>query len=169
MAIPLGRDRYFASSMIERIHIAKEHGGPVGSVPEARIVAGKGIEGDRNFGESRWVGQNLTLIEAEAVEEIAANFGVELDPCATRRNLVVRGVRLDELVGTMFSIGEVVLRGVELCEPCTTLADHLGWDAKKTLDVFRHRGGLRCDCLVGGVVREGMAFAIPVEADPAGN
>jgi len=155
--------------LIERIHIAKEHGAPIERVPEARIVSGKGIDGDRNFGESRWVGQNLTLIEAEAVEEIAAGLGVEPDLGGTRRNLVVRGVRLNELVGITFSIGEVVLRGVELCEPCVTLAEHLGWDARKTLDVFRHRGGLRCDCLVGGVVREGMAFAIPVGADPAGN
>jgi len=145
---------------VERIYLAASHGAPPVRVERIDVVEGMGVAGDRNFGETLWRGQNLTLIEAEAVEAVAAISGKILDPGAARRNLVTRGVRLNELVGVEFAIGEVVLRGIETCEPCTTLAGHLGWEAKSTLKRFRGRGGLRCDCLTSGSIEVGMQLAL---------
>lgn len=147
--------------MVERIYVAAEHGAFPSERGRVVVVAGKGIEGDRNFGESTWSGQNLTLVEAEAIEVISSESGAQIDPAATRRNLVVRGVRLNGLVGVEFRIGEVVLRGVETCEPCATLAAHLGWEPKAALTAFRGRGGLRCDVLAGGIIEAGMPLLVP--------
>lgn len=70
-------------------------------------------------------GQNLTLIEAEEIERFCAEHARTSDLSLTRRNLVTRGVRLNDLVNVEFTIGTVKLRGVELCEPWVILGDAL--------------------------------------------
>src|SRR5215218_3620863 len=92
---------------------------PVRVVEEFEVVAGAGIVGDHNFGhQQRYPGQNITLIEAEEVDAFNSRLGTYLSSTDPRRNIVTRGVRLNELVGHAFSIGTATLRGVELCEPC---------------------------------------------------
>jgi len=152
--------------VIERIFVASAKGAPLEEVVAAETVAGMGIAGDRNFGKSRWNGQNLTLVEAEEIESVCAAWNVPVDLASTRRNVVVRGVRLDGLVGRVFRVGEVVLRGVELCEPCKSLAGHLaplGVSVAEVLRAYRGRGGLRCDVVSGGVLRVGQDLAMDVE------
>jgi MOSC domain-containing protein YiiM len=76
----------------------------------------------------------------------------------TRRNLVVRGVYLNHLVGRELRVGEVVLRGVRLCEPCKHLEEVSG--LRGAMRLLAHRGGLRCDVVRGGVVRRGDAVHV---------
>lgn len=145
--------------MIERLFVAVAKGVPLLDVRDVRVEAGMGIAGDRNFGMSRWKGQNLTLVEAEEIEAVCAAWGIPADLASTRRNVVVRGVRLNGLVGRTFRIGEVVLRGVELCEPCKTLGGYLsGWGVPvaEVLRAYKGRGGLRCDVVAGGMLRVGQ-------------
>jgi MOSC domain-containing protein YiiM len=126
---------------------------------EFEVVAGSGIVGDHYFSSrQRHPGQNLTLIEAEEVEAFNARVGRQLAPTDPRRNVVTRGVRLNELVGKTFAIGTATLRGVELCEPCGTLAGYLsGPDLSKTdfISQFAHRCGLRADVVTSGTIRVG--------------
>lgn len=128
-------------------------------VGEIEVVAGAGIVGDHNFGaRQRYPGQNLTLIEAEEVEAFNARTGKELVVTDPRRNIITRGVRLNDLVGRTFVIGTATLRGVELCEPCGKLAGYLaGPDMRKADFVreFAHRCGLRADVVVSGTIRVG--------------
>ena len=91
----------------------------------AEAVAGHGLEGDRYFsgagnvlGDGR--GYELTLIEAEALEALAAE-GVEISWEEARRNVVTRGIGLNALVGRRFLIGEVECVGRRLAEPCSHL------------------------------------------------
>jgi MOSC domain-containing protein YiiM len=77
---------------------------------------------------------------------------VALDPSETRRNILTRGVRLNDLVGREFSVGEVRLRGIRLCEPCSHLA---GLTGRNVIPAFTHRGGLRAQILSGGTIRVG--------------
>src|SRR2546421_7875853 len=105
---------------IERIHIGDVKGEPVRSLDSVDAVAGKGLAGDRNFERmGTWndgkPGRDLTLIEAEAVEALARDHGIELAPGESRRNLTTRGVRLNQLVGKDFWIGGVLARGVRPC------------------------------------------------------
>jgi len=149
--------------MIEAIYIAAAKGEPQVEVEAVRAVAGKGLEGDRNFGQSRWPGQNLTLVEAEEIEAFNRHCTRTIAPDATRRNIVTRGVRLNELVGREFRIGAVRLRGVELCEPCSKMGASLATCEQPVADVVKawvHKAGLRADVLSDGTLRAGMIFSV---------
>ena len=116
-------------------------------------VAGRGLEGDRYFDAQKKPGQQVTLIEREAVDALGRDYGVTLAPGDARRNLVTDGVALNHLVGREFTIGEVRLRGVRLCEPCTHLQHLTG---AKVLPGLVHRGGLRAEILTGGELKPGQ-------------
>jgi MOSC domain-containing protein YiiM len=133
--------------MVIAIHVGPKKGGPLESVSAARAVAGHGLESDRNFHHSAaGPGDALTLVEDEVVEDIG------LAPGRTRRQLTVRGVRLNGLVGKRFTVGEVECYGVELCEPCLHLQKMTRPGLIKDLV---HRGGLRADILSDGVIAIG--------------
>lgn len=143
---------------IETIHLIREHGGDPERVATAVLDAGKGLRGDRyhtdavNGAMDLAEKDQLTLIEAEALEAVAAGYGVDVAPGCSRRNIVVRGVPLNHLVGRRFRMGGAVLRGVELCEPCGYLAKKT--DPKVTKGLI-HRGGIRAVIVEGGTIREG--------------
>jgi MOSC domain-containing protein YiiM len=145
---------------VERIYVADVRGGLQVSVDAVRVVAGRGIEGDRNFSRSKTPGRNVTFVAAEEIERFVASVGIELDLSLTRRNIVVRGVELNDLVGREFTIGEARFRGIELCEPCSRLARHLrptGLTPTQVMRLFAHRAGLRADVLTTATVRVGAA------------
>ena len=146
-------------NMIESIFVAAEKHLPAVEVQEVQLVAGRGIVGDRNFNAHRWPGQNVTLIEAEEVEAFNASYGRSIEAGSTRRNIVTRSVRLNELVGKRFKIGEVVLYGVELCEPCSKFGKSLASSEMEPTDVVKswlHKAGLHADVQTGGIIRVGM-------------
>jgi MOSC domain-containing protein YiiM len=153
---PESRERW-SSWSVEAIHIATAAAAPVRPVAAIRAIAGVGLEGDRyadgrgHYRDER-VSRDLTLIEAEAVDALAREHGIELAPGETRRNLTTRGVGLNELLGRRFWVGEVLCLGTRLCEPCRHLADVTG---KPLLRPLVHRGGLRADIVRGGLIRVG--------------
>ena len=127
------------------------------------VIAGLGIVGDRYFGRHDAPGQNLTLIEAEEIEAFLAELGTPLDLSLTHRNLITRGVRLNALVGREFRIGDVRLRGVELCEPCLGLGKLLArpeLDAPAVVRRLLHRAGLRADILCDGEIWRGNGLSL---------
>jgi MOSC domain-containing protein YiiM len=132
---------------------------PVSVVPSVDVVAAGGIVGDRHYNDRKSrSGKDITLIEAEEVEGFNARLGRVLAPTDTRRNIVTRGVRLNDLVGKRFRVGDVTLLGVELCEPCSVLAGYLaGPDLTKKAFIreFAHRCGLRADVVSSGTIRVG--------------
>ncbi|HYZ82364.1 MAG TPA: MOSC domain-containing protein, partial [Solirubrobacteraceae bacterium] len=69
-----------------------------------------------------------------------------------RRNVVTRGVALNDLVGHEFTVGAVRCRGMRLCEPCTVVQRYAG---RPVLRALVHRGGLRADILSEGEIRPG--------------
>ena len=138
---------------VEAIFVSAEHGELPHPVMSVRAIAGKGLEGNRYFDEGK-PGRELTLIEAEALEALRAEHGIELDGASSRRNVLTRGVRLNDLVGARFRVGELECRGVELCEPCSHLQSLTQPGVLKGLV---HRGGLNAEILVGGELRPGDA------------
>ena len=145
--------------LVEAIHIAPDAGEPVRPLEFVRAIAGVGLEGDRyalgrgHYQDER-VSRDLTLIEAEAIKALAAEHGIRLSIGEARRNITTSGVRLNELVGRRFWVGQVLCRGTRLCEPCQYLADLTG---KPLLRALVHRGGLRADILRDGFIRRGDA------------
>jgi MOSC domain-containing protein YiiM len=139
---------------VEGIFVTAEHGELPQPVERVRVLAGKGLEGNRHFfadGDAP-AGNALTLIAAEEVERLATEHGVELEPAATRRNVLTRGVDVNALVGKRFQIGAIECYGVELCEPCKHLESMTQSGVIKGLV---HRAGLNADILVDGEIAVG--------------
>jgi MOSC domain-containing protein YiiM len=147
---------------VEGIYIAAEAEGPTHGVDSIRALAGQGLEGDRYFAgdgtysEVREPGRDITLIEAEAIEGLAREHGIELGPGESRRNVVTRGIGLNELVGRRFTVGPVECVGTELCDPCSHLE---GLTQPGVLKGLVNRGGLRADIVTGGEIRVGDAVS----------
>jgi MOSC domain-containing protein YiiM len=133
------------------------------AVEEIEAVQGRGLRGDRycRRGEGDALGlprQEVTLIESEAIVHLKQEHGIELAPSQARRNLLTRGVPLNDLVGKEFMVGDVVLRGLDLCHPC----DHLESMTCKGVKAGLHmRGGLRAEILRGGLFRAGSIIRFP--------
>jgi MOSC domain-containing protein YiiM len=142
---------------IEAIYLAAIAGGEMSVVDEVEAVKGLGLRGEHHARpDQEKPGREVTLVESEAVAAIAAESGFDAKASDTRRNLVTVGVPLNHLVGQEFSVGEVVLRGVRLCEPCQVMEATIGEGARMAL---LHRGGLRADIVRGGTVRVGDRIA----------
>lgn len=145
-------------TVIESIHVATQAGESMRSVRRVRAIPGVGLEGDRYAtGRGHWsvdrrVTRDLTLIEAEVIATLGADFGIMLPAGALRRNLTTRGGQLNALVGRRFRIGSVLCEGTRLCEPCQYVADLIG---KPVLKPLVHRGGLRANILTDGYLEVG--------------
>jgi MOSC domain-containing protein YiiM len=122
-------------------------------VESVRAIAGAGLEGDRYARAGERPGGALTLVEAEVLED-AGLTGAE-----SRRQVVVRGVRLNDLVGKRFRVGEVECLGVELCEPCLHLQSLTRQGIVKELV---HRAGINADILVGGTIAVGDSVVLDI-------
>jgi MOSC domain-containing protein YiiM len=139
--------------------VARAEADPV-AVGEARAVPGRGLEGDRyHEGAGSWTnwrgitrGQDLTLVEAEAIEALGGDAGIRLDPGRVRRNVVTRGIALNQLVGRRFRVGAIECRGDRLCHPCGLLERLTQPGVRGGL---AGRGGLRADVLTGGRLKVG--------------
>jgi MOSC domain-containing protein YiiM/sugar phosphate isomerase/epimerase len=156
-----------AAGAVRSIHLARVAGEGMTPVAEARAVPGKGLEGDRYFNRvgtySNKPGpdREVTLIEREVLEALERERGIRLAPNDCRRNIVTSGVRLGELAGREFRVGEVTLRGIRLCQPCAYLES---LTVPGVLAALVNRGGLRAQILTEGVIRVGD----PVVPGPQG-
>jgi MOSC domain-containing protein YiiM len=131
---------------VEGIHISSEFERLPEPVDAVEVTA-EGVRGDRYFGE-----RNLTLIEAEALEGLFEDTGIELTAAESRRQILTRDVRLNDLAGKRFRVGEVECVGEEWCEPCSHLQ---GLTKPGVLRGLVHRGGLRADIVRGGRISVG--------------
>jgi MOSC domain-containing protein YiiM len=130
---------------VESIHIIRGIDMPVERLDAVRVHAGRGLEGDRHTppeGGSHEPGEfALTLVEAEALQAVRDEHGIDLSDGRSRRQVMTRGIRLNDLVGREFRVGTIRCRAVELCEPCTRAPrrDH-GGRARGRHDLARRRG-----------------------------
>jgi RimJ/RimL family protein N-acetyltransferase len=152
------------------IYVTAAGGAPMQGVPRAELERGRGIRGDRYYAgagtfskkaETR-ADQEVTLIESEEIDAFGRSTGLELEYGAPRRNIVTRGVRLNDLVGARFAVGSALLEGMRLCEPCAHMAALV---SQKVLPGLVHRAGLRARILIGGVVEPGDSVAPTSDPD----
>jgi hypothetical protein len=126
----------------------KPSGNPVREVPSIWCVAGKGIEGDRFFGYKESYKGQITFFEEETYNDLCAQLEIwDRPPSVFRRNVITRGVRLNELIGHEFTVGDVRLLGTEESRPCFWMDQAFGPGAKAAL---KGRGGLRAQVLSTG-------------------
>lgn len=137
------------SGTVDSIYLASTHGEPQRQFGAVKLTLGVGLEGDRyaNAGDADADADAVvSLIETEEVERFNNLTGLSITAADTGRNIATRGIRLNDLVGKQFRIGDVLLEGFELCEPCATLGKRLTTDAVTVPEVvaaFTHRAGVR--------------------------
>ena len=149
---------------VEAIAVAAEATGPMRLVQEAEALAGRGLAGDRYADKAGTFtprdgggsGYDLTLIQAEVLDELVLGGDRRLGYAEARRNVITRDIDLNALVGRRFLLGEAECLGQRLCEPCAHL-ERLTQPG--VLRGLIHRGGLRADVLTDGRIRTGSVIA----------
>jgi MOSC domain-containing protein YiiM len=128
---------------------------PLREVSEIECVAGHGIRGDRFYDYRDDYKGQITFFSHEVFEKLATRFGLpDKSPGELRRNLVVSGANLNDLIGEEFSIQGVQLRGTAHCKPCYWMDHALAAGAEEFL---QGNGGLRAKIVSDGVISVGDA------------
>jgi len=122
------------------------------------VVANKGILGDRHFKDFNDPYCQLSLIESENIDYYNIKYGLNIPYIDFRRNIITKGIQLNDLVGKKLKIGKVEVEGIDLCRPCKHLTEMLG--EKNILKEFLRRGGLRCHILSSSKIKVGDKIEI---------
>jgi MOSC domain-containing protein YiiM len=147
------------SGTVEGIYIATVGSAPMQGLPSVQAVAGCGLEGDRYYGGSGTYsqlpggGREVTLIDSAALEALERERGIRLERGASRRNVITRGVRLLDLIGKRFWVGQALLEGIRDCPPCNHLAKLTGQNG--VVKALARSGGLRAEIRKSGTIRVG--------------
>ncbi len=120
-------------------------------VGEIECIAGKGIRGDRFFDYKENYKGQITFFEWETFLALKEKFGVfDRGPEVFRRNVIVEGISLNDLIGHTFDLQELRFEGVEEARPCYWMNQAFCEGAEEAL---RGRGGLRARILSSGTLR----------------
>ena len=133
-------------AVVEGIFVGAIDEGPLEAADAVEVKTGAGIAGDR-YGD-----KDITLFEAEAIEDLKTDTGIELKPGEIRRNVMTRGISLNDLLGHRIRVGEVEAVVTELCHPCSHLQK---LTQPGVLRGLVNRGGLNADVVDGGAIRVG--------------
>jgi MOSC domain-containing protein YiiM len=155
---------------VTEIWLTGDTAAPMRRVPSARLLAGRGLEGDRYaLGGGTWADypdleKQLTLIDRDDVAAVARETGTHLVPGDTRRNLVTTGIDLPALVGRWFAVGEALLFGMKRCPPCTHLERLTG---TRLVKAMAHRGGVNAAVFIGAPIQDGDVVRAVTDAEAA--
>ena len=145
-------------SKILKIGISNLNNQQINEVDSIQVLANKGVVGDRHFNEFNDPYNQLSLIESENIDFYNLKYGLNIPYLNFRRNIVTKGVKLNDLVGKKFLVGNVKLEGIDLCRPCRYLAETLNQD--NIIKEFLRSGGLRCQILSSSSLKVGDEIKI---------
>jgi len=134
-----------------KIGVTKNKNQAIQEVKEINLLAGKGIIGDRHFHEHSEDRNQLTLIESENIDFYNEKFNLKIPYINFRRNIITKGIKLNDLIGKKLTIGKMEVKGIDLCRPCKSLQKNLGQD--NIIKEFLRKGGLRCEILTSADVK----------------
>ena len=124
---------------------------PMIEISEIECVAARGIRGDRYFDfKDDYKGQ-ITFFSVEVFDELCSAMQIhDCSPALARRNVITRGVDLNDLIGQEFELQGVRFLGTEECRPCYWMDSAFAPGAHEFL---KGRGGLRARILSDGLLR----------------
>ena len=122
------------------------------------VLANKGIVGDRHFNEYNDPYCQLSLIESENIDYYNTKYGLNIPYTDFRRNVITKGIDLNNLIGKKLQIGNVKVEGIDLCRPCKHLTEML--NQENILKEFLRKGGLRCQILSSSSISIGDEIKI---------
>ena len=137
-------------SEILKIGITKDHNKEIIEVNEINLIAGKGIIGDRHFRDFNDPFNQLSIIESENIDEYNLKNKLSIPYLNFRRNIVTKGIKLNDLLDKNIKIGSVKLDVIDLCRPCRHLSEKLG--RNDIIKEFLIKGGIRCQILNDGKI-----------------
>ena len=140
-------------SKVVEIGITNIKGNQIQKVNNVDAITDKGLQNDRKFSENNQKKRQVTLIEIENINHFNNISNTNIHPVDFRRNIITENVRLNELVGKEFFVGNIKLKGHDLCRPCKYLQDKL--KQNNFVKEFLHTGGLRCEILTSGKINVG--------------
>tara|TARA_B100001057_G_scaffold488673_1_gene573501 strand:+ start:136 stop:582 length:447 start_codon:yes stop_codon:yes gene_type:complete len=145
-------------SEVYKIGITNKNNQKIKEVNSINVLANKGVLEDRHFKEFNDPYNQLSLIESENIDYYNTKFGLNIPYIDFRRNIITKGIQLNNLVGKKFLIGKVELEGVDLCRPCRHLSEVLNQD--NIIKEFLRRGGLRCQILSSSSIKVGNKIKV---------
>ena len=145
-------------SRVIKLGIAFSNNKKIKEVDSIEVIANKGVVGDRHFSDYNDPFCQLTLIESENIDFYNLKYGLDIPYVEFRRNIVTKGIRLNELIGKRLKIGNVEVEAVDLCRPCRHLTEVLCQD--NIIKEFLRKGGLRCQILSSSIIKIGDKIII---------
>ena len=141
------------SGKVVKIGISKNKGGKIVSLNDVEAIKGKGLVNESHFKENNDKRCQITLIEIENINHYNKITGTTIPAINFLRNIITEGIRLNVLVGKDFFIGDVKVKGNDLCRPCKYLQESL--QQKNVVKELLRTGGLRCEILTSGIILVG--------------
>ncbi|MEX2605875.1 MAG: MOSC domain-containing protein [Kiritimatiellia bacterium] len=134
------------------------HGGPAGDHPcesrqQVRLIAGRGIEGDRYALREAGHPKQITFFNMDVIDALSERAGHPVPPQSVRRNVFVRGLDLPDLVAKTFTLQGIRFEGVDPCKPCYWMDEAVG---PGTMAFLKGKGGLRARILDDGELCVGL-------------
>jgi MOSC domain-containing protein YiiM len=145
-------------SKVLKLGIANKNNQEIQERQSIDVLAKQGVVGDRHFKEFNDPYCQLTLIESENIDDYNIKHGLNISYINFRRNIITKGIKLNDLIGKKILVGNVELEGVDLCRPCRHLTEVLNQD--NILKEFLRKGGLRCQILTSSNIRTGDEIKI---------
>jgi len=145
-------------SKIIKIGITELNNKEIVGVNEINLIAGKGVIGDRHFKDYNDPYNHLSIIESESVDEYNKKFNLDISYLDFRRNIVTKGIMLNDLIEKKLIIGDVKLKVIDLCRPCRHLSEKL--EKNNIIKEFLRKGGIRCEILNNGKISTGDQIKI---------
>ena len=137
-------------SKVSKICITNKSSEEMQDVTNVEVIANKGIVNDRYFSENNDQDLQITLIESENIDYYNEISETKIPYINFRRNIITKGIQLNDLVGKKFLIGNIKVKGHRLCAPCRYLQELL--KQKNLVKKLLNRGGLRCEILTDGTI-----------------
>ena len=145
-------------SKVFKLGITSNNNKKIEEVESIEVLANKGVVGDRHFDNYNDPYCQLSLIEAENIDEYNLKFGLNIPYLDFRRNIITKGIKLNDLVGKRLLVGNVEVEGIDLCRPCRHLTEML--DQENILKEFLRKGGLRCQILSSSKIKVGDTIKV---------
>jgi len=145
-------------SKVLKLGITNSNNKKINEVESIEVLTNKGVIGDRHFKEFNDPYCQLSLIESENIDYYNSKYGLNISYVDYRRNIVTKGIKLNDLVGKRLLIGKVKVEVIDLCRPCKHLSEVL--NQSNILKEFLRRGGLRCQILSSSNINVGDEIKI---------
>ena len=143
------------------IHVVRKQNAAAEPCNHVTVHSNFGIVGDYRSDKFQ-IGQ-ITLVEAEIINAMSRKLGYDIPDGASRRQIMVKGITLNELIGQNLRMGKILVRVEDKCNPCKNMETRIGPGAK---DAMNGKGGIRCRIIEGGELHVGDKITVETPRCP---